>query len=87
MSSEVVIALFIPLASVATGVITQRMARGAQRSASFDSLAERLDKAEVRLDESLRRERRRDDYIHQLRDHISQGNPPPPPPWPAGLTT
>lgn len=32
------------------------------------------------------RERIRDDYIHQLRQHIADGNPPPPPPWPKELT-
>lgn len=69
------------------GIVTHRMARRATRAASYDALAGRLDKAEARMDASLRRERLRDDYIHELRDHISQGNPPPPPPWPAGLTT
>ncbi|RLP69316.1 hypothetical protein D9V30_08395 [Mycetocola reblochoni] len=33
----------------------------------------------------LKRERARDDYIEQLRLHISNGNPPPPPPWPDDL--
>lgn len=31
------------------------------------------------------RERIRDDYIQELRDHIRRGLPPPPPEWPAGL--
>lgn len=76
--------IVVAVVGALAGYITHSMAR---RSASYDALAGRLDKAEVRIDESLRRERLRDDYIHQLRDHISQGNPPPPPPWPAGLTT
>lgn len=25
------------------------------------------------------------DYTHELRQHIADGNPPPPPPWPPGL--
>lgn len=25
------------------------------------------------------------DYVHELRQHIVDGNPPPPPPWPGGL--
>lgn len=69
-----------PVALVLSVVITQRMARGAQKAITFNELADRLDKSEAR-------ERVRDDYIHKLRDHISQGNPPPPPPWPEGLTT
>lgn len=69
-----------PLAVIVTAVVTARMARGAQKVITFNELAARLDRSE-------QRERIRDDYIHQLRDHISQGNPPPPPPWPAGLTT
>lgn len=80
-----------PVALIAVAVITQRMSRGAQRemypSQVIQNLTDRLDKTDGRLDESLRRERLRDNYIHELRDHISRGNPPPPPPWPPGLTT
>lgn len=74
------VGILSPIAIVATAIITQRMARGAQKAITFNELADRLDRSEVR-------ERIRDDYIHQLREHISQGNPPPPPPWPTGLTT
>lgn len=91
MSPALWVACLVPVASVLGVIITQRMARGAQRemypTQVIDHLAGRVDKAEGRLDESLRRERLRDNYIHELRDHISRGNPPPPPPWPAGLTT
>lgn len=91
MNPALWVACLVPVASVLGVIITQRMARGAQRemypSQVIKDLSDRLDKTDGRLDASLRRERLRDNYIHDLRDHISRGNPPPPPPWPPGLTT
>lgn len=82
-----VVALVAGMMGIMAGYVTQRMARGAAREVTPAQIIERLDVAEARLDASLRRERLRDNYIHQLRDHITSGNPPPPPPWPDGLTT
>lgn len=87
----VVVSIIAGLFTLVSGYATYRLARSAQREVppaqTITNLTERLDTAEERLDASLRRERLRDDYIHQLRDHISLGKAPPPPPWPAGLTT
>lgn len=59
---------------------------GVRENALIDQLQEQVASVSKRLDESLRRERIRDDYIHTLRDHIDQGKKPPSPPWPEGLT-
>jgi len=47
---------------------------------------DRMDILEKRVDAGVRRERIRDDYILELRQHISEGKPPPPPPFPVALT-
>ncbi len=73
------VGILSPLGFVLTAVITQRMARGAQKAITFKELADRLDRSEAR-------ERIRDDYIHKLRGTISASGGEPPP-WPAGLTT
>lgn len=84
-------AALAPVLGVVGVVLGQRMARSAQREMYpqqvIADLRTDITRTDERLDASLRRERIRDDYIHELRDHISRGNPPPPPPWPAGLTT
>lgn len=91
MTPALWVACVVPVMSVLGVVLTQRMARGAQRemypAQVIADLRTDITRTDERLDASLRRERIRDDYIHELRDHISRGNPPPPPPWPAGLTT
>ena len=38
-----------------------------------------------RVDRLEKRDRVSTDYMHQLRQHIAEGNPPPPPPWPTEL--
>lgn len=72
-------------------VLTQRLARGAQREMTpaqiITELRTEISGLRNRVEESEARERLRDDYIHRLRDHISRGEAPPPPPWPEGLTT
>lgn len=73
------VGILSPLALVLSVVITQRMARGAQKSISFKELADRLDRSEAR-------ERIRDNYIHELRAAWPAGAGEPPP-WPSGLTT
>lgn len=93
----VVPSVIAAVALVVAAVVGQRMARGSQRemvpAQIIASLQARLTTVEgalvterERADASLRRERLRDDYIYQLRDHIKDGMPPPPPPWPPGLT-
>ena len=66
---------------------------GARENALIDQLQEqvtaqaaRQEASDLKLDAALRRERIRDNYIHELRDHIEQRKNPPPPPWPEGLT-
>lgn len=59
---------------------------GARENALIDQLQEQVSSLDTKLDGALRRERIRDDYIHELRDHIEQRKNPPPPPWPEGLT-
>ena len=91
MNNPALPALITGVLGIAAVIVTQRLARRAQREMTpqqmIDSLVARLDRAETRLEASEQRERLRDDYIHQLRDHISLGKAPPPPPWPEGLTT
>jgi hypothetical protein len=87
---------FIAPALIYLGVITaNRMQRGTQREVQvIGDLNARVEKAEAnaaeagkRVEKIEARGRLRDNYIHELRDHISKGQPPPPPPWPEGLTT
>ncbi|WHP18848.1 hypothetical protein [Cellulomonas sp. ES6] len=91
MNNPALPALITGVLGLAAVIVTQRLARRAQREMTpqqmIDSLVARLERAETRLEASEQRERLRDDYIHQLRDHISLGKAPPPPPWPEGLTT
>lgn len=60
--------------------------RGKNKTDLLDQYQEDRDKDRTRITALERRERIRDDYIEQLRFHISEGKPPPPPPFPAGLT-
>ncbi|WP_282946932.1 hypothetical protein [Cellulomonas endometrii] len=91
MNNPALPAVITGVLAIAATVIAQRLARGAQREVTpaqtIANLTTRLERTEERLEESERRERLRDDYIHKLRDHISTGKKPPPPPWPDGLTT
>lgn len=91
MNNPALPALITGVLGIAAVIVTQRLARRAQREMTpqqmIDNLVARLERAETRLEASEQRERLRDDYIHQLRDHISLGKAPPPPPWPEGLTT
>ncbi|MCC4250730.1 hypothetical protein [Microbacterium testaceum] len=86
----VLVALIAAVAGIVVAILNRR---GNRENALMDQLQEEVKSAreqlgtvEKRVDESLRRERIRDDYIHELRDHIDQRKPPPPPPWPEGLT-
>lgn len=46
---------------------------------------ERISKLEERVDALDGRNKRKDDYIGVLRQHINDGKAPPPPPYPADL--
>lgn len=48
-------------------------------------LDRKFDRLTDRVDASARREKVRDDYIMELRQHIAEGKPPPPPAWPTAL--
>ena len=80
----------VVLAALGTGGYFAR--RDANKMSLLDQYQEdraadqgRMDTYERRLDASVRRERIRDDYILQLRQHIVDGKPPPPPPFPPAL--
>lgn len=86
----VIVALIAAVAGIVVAILNRR---GNRENALIDQLQEdvqsartQLEKVETRVNESLQRERIRDDYIHELRDHIDMRKPPPPPPWPDGLT-
>lgn len=75
-------------------IVTWRKARSEETTSAAERVEthmgkqdERMERLEARLDASVVRERIRDDYIAQLRQHIVDGNPPPPPVWPAELRT
>lgn len=48
-------------------------------------LKDEREKLKARVDRIEERERIRDDYIQELRQHIRLGLPPPPPNWPEGI--
>lgn len=86
----VLVALIAGVAGIVVALLNRR---GNRENALIDQLQEQvktaqdqLGKVNERVDQSLRRERIRDNYIHELRDHIDMRKPPPPPPWPEGLT-
>lgn len=86
--------LWDAIPSIATALIAGTVAilvafknrSGMRENALIDQLQEQLDRLEESLSASFKRERIRDDYIHELRDHIDQRKSPPPPSWPDGLT-
>lgn len=63
-------------------VIRVLVKRFPPRAASLADDVERLRKevGELRADG-----RKLTDYVHDLREHIAEGKPPPPPDWPEGL--
>ena len=60
-------------------------AEGKRLEAHMDRQDRRIEALEHENELSKHRERVRDDYIQQLRKHISDGSPPPPPQWPHAL--
>ncbi|WP_440708836.1 hypothetical protein [Herbiconiux sp. YIM B11900] len=78
-------------------ITTKINKRGTQENTFIDQLQEqqarsdaKIEALEKKVDDrdaaARKRERIRDDYIYELRDHIDMRKPPPPPPWPEGLT-
>jgi hypothetical protein len=76
LASPVLVALVTVGIGGGLGIVTQRLARTAQRETD----------TRTRVTQLEQRERLRDDYIHELRTHIAEEKGPPPPPWPEGLT-
>jgi hypothetical protein len=74
------------VAGLVAWVVARANKAGARENAIIDQLQEEVAALKTGADQSYRRERIRDDYIHQLRSHITDEKPPPPPPWPEGLT-
>ncbi|MFB9956979.1 hypothetical protein [Cellulomonas denverensis] len=82
----VVGAAALVIGTTITATFTRRSHRDTNLRADLSELRERLDASDRRLAASERRERIRDDYIHQLRsllDEVGEDVPP----WPEGLTT
>lgn len=52
--------------------------------AEVRSLREASTEDRSRIETLEASDRVKDDYIHELRDHITEQKPPPPPPFPAG---
>lgn len=80
------------IAVAGTLASTKIQHRGKPENALIDQLQEELlamrkDITDLKLEQqqSRRRERIRDDYINQLRQHIADQKPPPAPEWPKGL--
>lgn len=97
ISDAVLAALAAGVLALVGAYVTHRLARGAQREmypsqmiaalqTEVAAASERLDASEARLDASLRRERIRDNYIHELRGDLLEAGLPVRP-WPDGLTT
>lgn len=91
--SPLIIAIVGALGLAGGSFLTARIQkRGTVENLLIDQLQEQVAAADRRTEAvekreraQRRRERMLDDYIAQLRQHISDGNPPPPPPWPFGL--
>jgi cytochrome c553 len=70
---------------ILTGVFGLLLARMLRPNELIDQLQEERKETRVRLTGLEVRELIRDDYIHALRQHITDGKPPPPPTWPEAL--
>ena len=84
--------IMVALVALLGGIATWRTAHtqsedaeGKRLEAHMDRQDRRIEALELENERAKRRERVRDDYIQQLRKHISDGSPPPPPPWPTSL--
>ena len=84
--------ILIAFATLLGGIATWRTAHTQSEDAEGKRLEAHMDRQDRRIEAlehenelSKHRERVRDDYIQQLRKHISDGSPPPPPQWPHAL--
>lgn len=59
--------------------------RATTQSAQMAQLTERVSGAEKKATDCTADMRILTDYVHDLREHIATGKPPPPPDWPGGL--
>lgn len=89
---QVVQTILVAAAALLGGFATWRTAHtqsedaeGKRLEAHMDRQDRRIEALELENERAKRRELARDDYIQQLRKHISDGSPPPPPPWPNTL--
>lgn len=79
----ILLAVVGPLVTVLGGLVLAKMLRPNEL---IDQLQEERTQTRDRLTGLEFRERVRDDYIQTLRQHITDGKPPPPPVWPTSLT-
>ena len=90
----------IALIGALVSILTVRANRAGQRDDNmhklFDQMQEERDKRDARHEQQMDKTIQRvdhlaeiignqADYIGALRQHISEGRPPPPPPYPSGL--
>lgn len=96
MTEAETVALFVLVGVLFTAIVSVVVAAiGAKQKATADLVAEMRrelsdTRAEVAANERRiaaleRRDRAWSNYVHRLRRHIIDGNPPPPPEWPAEL--
>ena len=88
-ATTVQLAAGILIAIIGSGALSAVITK---RIPAVETDAERLARAESRIDRLEKRiahveriDRLKDDYIAELRQHISDGKAPPPPPWPPEL--
>lgn len=89
---QVVQTVMVAAAALLGGFATWRTAHTQSEDAEGKRLEAHMDRQDRRIealerDNHLAKQREwvRDDYIQQLRKHISDGSPPPPPQWPNAL--
>lgn len=84
--SDAVAVMVAALASSPVLVVLVKSILGRSRQPNMEAMATRVVALETRLDLVEARGRHQDDYIEDLRRHISEELGPPPPAWPAALT-
>lgn len=83
---QLALGILAPVLGVIGVVGAAVLARNAQRETRVVAdLREDVATLKRERDEAERRRRILEDYVHELRDHISRGKNPPPPDWPAAL--
>lgn len=89
---QIILGLFGLAGGILGGIATWKNASTESRHSiaqQYEAMMKRQDERISHLEswqrESEVRERIRDDYIYELRQHIAEGKPPPPPAWPSAL--